>query len=218
MLRERYSDDFLKLAQERKDRLQYEKLTVGRRTDVRVDHILNLLYQTHQNYYFAFNEAAVCLSGILIEQALMVLLEEKLNLKGRLTINFKGKTFTATGPKELNHKNLGLLIEFAFQYQICNKIQYEQLRHLQLIRNTSIHGLLPEWELNEELHYYETKIDKQILKIDQAELSSHTLSQDSNEIWAYFTLTQTRQLIEELFRPRATRLPPRLNENPPDAL
>ena len=83
-LSQRYNEEFLNRAEERKEKLQYEKLTVGRKTAGRVDHILNLLFQTHQNYYFGYHEAAVCLSGILLEQALTVLLEEKLATAGRL--------------------------------------------------------------------------------------------------------------------------------------
>ena len=81
-LSQRYNEEFLNRAEERKEKLQYEKLTVGRRTAERVDHILSLLFQTHQNYYFGYHEAAVCLSGILLEQALTVLLEEKLATAG----------------------------------------------------------------------------------------------------------------------------------------
>ena len=50
-LSQRYNEEFLNRAEERKEKLQYEKLTVGRKTAGRVDHILNLLFQTHQNYY-----------------------------------------------------------------------------------------------------------------------------------------------------------------------
>ena len=106
-LSQRYNEEFLNRAEERKEKLQYEKLTVGRKTAGRVDHILNLLFQTHQNYYFGYHEAAVCLSGILLEQALTVLLEEKLATAGRLKTRYKNRDPAAGTGQKLRHLHTG---------------------------------------------------------------------------------------------------------------
>ena len=203
-LSQRYNEEFLNRAEERKEKLQYEKLTVGRRTAERVDHILSLLFQTHQNYYFGYHEAAVCLSGILLEQALTVLLEEKLATAGRLKTRYKNRDAVVSGPNELNRSSLGLLLELAKSCGICTQAQYDEMRTLQFIRNTAIHGMLPEFEFDGE---------KQIrILLSEDEIRAHTVCDDSPELWAYYALTRTRKIIGEIFKPRAVRLPPRTNE------
>ena len=132
-LSQRYNEEFLNRAEERKEKLQYEKLTVGRRTAERVDHILTLLFQTHQNYYFGYHEAAVCLSGILLEQALTVLLEEKLAATGRLKTRYKNRDAVVSGPNELNRSSLGLLLELAKSCGICTQAHLDS-RHAAGIR------------------------------------------------------------------------------------
>lgn len=211
-LSQRYNEDFLNRAEERKEKLQYEKLTVGRKTAGRVDHILNLLFQTHQNYYFGYHEAAVCLSGILLEQALTVLLEEKLAAAGRLKTRYKNRDALVSGPNELNRSSLGLLLELAKSYGICTQAQYDEMRTLQFIRNTSIHGMLPEFELDEKNRIRKAKTEFKSVVLPEEEVRAHTVGCDSPELWAYYALTRTRAVIDEIFKPRAVRLPPRTNE------
>lgn len=211
-LSQRYNDEFLKTAESRKEKLQYTKLTVGRRTVGRVDHILNLLFQTHQNYYFGYHEAAVCLSGILLEQALTVLLEEKLESAGRLKVRYKNRDTFISGMKELSRSTLGLLLELAKSYSLCTPPQYEEMKTLQFIRNTAIHGMLPQFEFDEEAQLYKAQTDFKSVILSQEEVSEHTVSTDSTELWAYYVLTRTRTAIDEIFKPRAVRLPPRAPE------
>ena len=211
-LSQRYNEEFLNRAEERKEKLQYEKLTVGRRTAERVDHILSLLFQTHQNYYFGYHEAAVCLSGILLEQALTVLLEEKLAAAGRLKTRYKNRDAVVSGPNELNRSSLGLLLELAKSCGICAQAQYDEMRTLQFIRNTAIHGMLPEFEFDGEKQIRKAKTEFKSVLLSEDEIRAHTVCDDSPELWAYYALTRTRKIIGEIFKPRAVRLPPRTNE------
>ena len=49
-LKERYNSDFLEKAELRRKALQYKRMHVGQINNDRLEHMLKLLYQVHQNY------------------------------------------------------------------------------------------------------------------------------------------------------------------------
>ena len=50
-LADRYTPEFIALAEERRGKLDYVTLHVGQKTG-RVNRVCDLLYEMHQNYYF----------------------------------------------------------------------------------------------------------------------------------------------------------------------
>lgn len=86
-LSERYNKDFLKQAEIRREKLQYRRMRVGQINNDRLEYMLKLLFQCHQNYYFGYFEASCALSGSMLEQALMILLEEKITEDGFVIVS-----------------------------------------------------------------------------------------------------------------------------------
>ena len=85
-LKERYNDEFLEKAEIRRKALQYKRMHVGLINSDRMEHMIKLLYQVHQNYYLGYFEASCTLAGSMFEQSLMILLEEKINEDGFISI------------------------------------------------------------------------------------------------------------------------------------
>ena len=86
------------------------------------------------------------------------------------------------------------------------------MRTLQFIRNTAIHGMLPEFEFDEVKQIRKAKTEFKSVLLSEDEIRAHTVCDDSPELWAYYALTRTRAVIDEIFKPRAVRLPPRTTE------
>ena len=62
-LKERYNDEFLEEAECRRKALQYKRMHVGQINTDRMEHMIKLLYQVHQNYYLGYFEASCTLAG-----------------------------------------------------------------------------------------------------------------------------------------------------------
>lgn len=214
LLTDRYSVKFLAQADERRNRLDYKPLHVGKSTTSRTDRILSLLYQTHQNYYFGHFSASCILAGVLLEQCLICLLEEQIELQGKITCKQGGNMVTIDDPSGLLNQSLQVLINTATHYQIIPRERFSLANELRLIRNHLMHDDLGAFMKNGS--NYEFTIGVMVngafigtpILIPISEIQSHCLASDPQEIWAYYLLTRTRQLIEHMFEERVKRLPP----------
>ena len=63
---ERYNDEFLEKAEIRRKALQYKRMHVGLINSDRMEHMIKLLYQVHQNYYLGYFEASCTLAGSML--------------------------------------------------------------------------------------------------------------------------------------------------------
>lgn len=90
-LKERYNETLLEEAENRRKKLKYQRMHVGQINNPRLEHMIKLLYQVHQNYYFGYFEASCTLAGSLFEQSLMILLEEKIQEEGYIYKYDNGK-------------------------------------------------------------------------------------------------------------------------------
>lgn len=216
-LKERYNDEFLEKAELRRKALQYKKMHVGLINSDRMEHMIKLLYQVHQNYYLGYFEASCTLAGSMFEQSLMILLEEKINEDGFVSIKkYKdGKPYNEkiTNIEALAQCNIGVLISIIGFYKMLPNNEYNLAKTLQNIRNCIVHDMLPKFSLIDGYYQAEIKINlnsniTKNIKISEEEVKNHTTGQSSIELWSYFLLTRTRKLIEYLFINRVKKFPP----------
>lgn len=216
-LKERYNDEFLEKAEIRRKALQYKRMHVGLINSDRMEHMIKLLYQVHQNYYLGYFEASCTLAGSMFEQSLMILLEEKINEDGFISIKKlkNGKPYydKITNIEDLAQCNIGTLISIVGYYKMLPNNEYNLAKTLQNIRNCIVHDMLPQFYLIDGHYQAEIRINlnsniTKIIKIPEAEIKNRTVGQSSIELWSYFLLTRTRNLIEFLFINRVKKFPP----------
>ena len=216
-LKERYNDDFLEKAELRRKALKYQRMHVGQINNKRIEHMLKLLYQVHQNYYFGYFEASCTLVGSMFEQSLMILLEEKIEENGFVSIqkfnNGKKYEEKITNIEDLAQCNIGMLISIVNNYRMLPKNEYDLAKTLQSVRNCVVHDMLPQFNINDQYYEAELKINlsyntTKTIQIPVDEINTYTIGQSSIELWSYFLLTRTRKLIEFLFKERVKKYPP----------
>ena len=216
-LKERYSDEFLEKAECRRKALQYKRMHVGQINTDRMAHMIKLLYQVHQNYYLGYFEASCTLAGSMFEQSLMILLEEKINEDGFISVkkSKNGKPYfeKITNVEDLAQCNIGILISIVGYYKMLPHNEYNLAKTLQNIRNCIVHDMLPKFSLIDGYYQAEMKINlssniTKVVKISEEEIKNRTTGQSSIELWSYFLLTRTRSLIEFLFINRVKKFPP----------
>ena len=216
-LKERYNDEFLEKAECRRKALQYKRMHVGQINTDRMAHMIKLLYQVHQNYYLGYFEASCTLAGSMFEQSLMILLEEKINEDGFISVkkSKNGKPYfeKITNVEDLAQCNIGILISIVGYYKMLPHNEYNLAKTLQNIRNCIVHDMLPKFYLIDGYYQAEMKINlssniTKVVKISEEEIKNRTTGQSSIELWSYFLLTRTRSLIEFLFINRVKKFPP----------
>ena len=216
-LKERYNEEFLEEAECRRKALQYKRMHVGQINTDRMAHMIKLLYQVHQNYYLGYFEASCTLAGSMFEQSLMILLEEKINEDGFISVkkskNGKPSYEKITNVEDLAQCNIGILISIVGYYKMLPNNEYNLAKTLQNIRNCIVHDMLPKFSLIDGYYQAEMKINlssniTKIIKISESEIKNRTTGQSSIELWSYFLLTRTRSLIEFLFINRVKKFPP----------
>ncbi len=213
-LSSRYTSSFLAKADDRRRKLDYKSLHVGKSTTSRTDRILSLLYQTHQNYYFGHFNAASILAGVLFEQCLICLLEEEIELEGKITCKQGREIVTIDDPGGLVNQSLLVLISTATHYRIIPREHFALANELRLIRNHLMHDDLGSFLKHGE--NYEFTLGVMVhgafvgtpIVLPITEVEEHCLTAEAQEIWAYYLLTRTRHLIEHMFEERVKRLPP----------
>lgn len=214
-LQERYNDEKIKEADERKKKLSYKKIHVGLNNHERVDLILRLLFQTHQNYYFGHFDASAMLSGLLVEQSLTCLLQEEVERKGSISYKWKGTTSHANDIEDILNLNLITLIKTARYHNIIGQADYKLATSLRIARNHLMHNILPPFEKN--THSFSSMLlvvfrsgdsASHVVNIPVGEVSRHCMTEASDELWAYYMLTRTRKFMGNIFQERVHRLPP----------
>ena len=143
--------------------------------------MIKLLYQVHQNYYLGYFEASCTLAGSMFEQSLMILLEEKINEDGFISIKKlkNGKTYydKITNIEDLAQCNIGTLISIVGYYKMLPNNEYNLAKTLQNIRNCIVHDMLPKFYLIDGHYQAEIRINlnsniTKIIKIPEAEIKN----------------------------------------------
>lgn len=210
----RYTREFIAQADDRRGKLDYKPLHVGKSTTPRTDRVLKLLYETHQNYYFGHFNASCVLGGVLFEQCLICLLEEEIEIEGKITYKQGKDLIDIRDPEALINQPLWQLINIAGFYKIIPREHFQLANELRLIRNYLMHDSLGAFmEDGEEYRFLMitlvngVQVSNQI-SIPVEEVRAHCLMSSPDELWAYYILTRTRHLIEHMFEERVKRLPP----------
>ena len=198
-LKERYNDIFLEEAENRRKKLQYQRLHVGQINNSRIEHMIKLLYQVHQNYYFGYFEASCTLAGSMFEQSLMILLEEKMQEDGYISVyrfnNGKKIKEQITNVEDLAQFNIGFLISIVNNYNMLPKNEYNTAKTIQCIRNCIVHDMLPEFRINDK--YYEEYLGMNkngVLKIKNIE------NTDTLKLKLEFNVNDTIELNEFILK------------------
>ncbi len=212
-LQDRYNKTFLEEAEQRREKLLYTKLSVGRVTDKRVKHILELLYQLHQCYYLGLFNAAINIGGNLLEQSLLVLFEEILRKKGSVSLKTKnGYELIREGESFINI-GLNTLMLNALDIGIIDEKRFPKAMKLKNIRNQSTHDMLPSFRIVD--NYFVANLENaygkeySTIKINRYEVRDKVLARSKEELFAFYVLTRTRSLISHLFKDRVKIYPPK---------
>jgi len=149
-LKDRYNDAFFEKAETRRQKLAYKRVSVGLITNEKIQHVLDLLYQTHQCYYFGLFKAAINLGASLLEQSLILLFEELLNDRGEITIKIFENFEIIKSSSKFSSYSLAVLVYNALYYKIIDSDNLANVVLLKHIRNKSVHDMLPTFELANE--------------------------------------------------------------------
>ena len=210
----RYNAERIALADMRRNRLDYKSLHVGAGESSRIERVKKLLYETHQNYYFGHFSASSVLAGVLFEQCLLCLLEEEIELQGKISCKHGRDIVTIDDPGALMNQSLQGLINTATHYRIIPREHFQLANELRLVRNHLMHDDLGAFiKSGENFEFTLCIISNGVIvanaiTIPIVEVEGHCLTPDAQEIWAYYLLTRTRHLIEHMFEERVKRLPP----------
>ncbi len=213
-LAERYSPAMIVVAEQRRCKLNYTSLHIGQKTGRRVSRVFDLLFEMHQNYYFGHFNASCVLGGVLFEQAIICLLEEEMETKGSITCKVGSVIKEVRDSDTLAEQSLHTLIKAATYYKIIPKEHFglaDELRHM---RNYLMHDSLGLFVENKGFYEHELTIRytganvSKMVSVPIDEVNSHCLGTEAQEIWAYYILTRTRHLIDDMFQERVKRLPP----------
>ncbi|MEK6795947.1 MAG: hypothetical protein AABZ39_14285 [Spirochaetota bacterium] len=215
-LTERYSPAVVAEAEARRKKLAHGQLHVGDVAESpRVRRILDLLYQTHQTYYFAHFEASCVMSGVLFEQCIICLLEEKIADSGYITYKEVGAVKKASCSEDLADLNLNTLINAASWYYIIPPSRFNEASFIRILRNHIMHDRLPPFVLKggsyngdvvQDMHGVNVISNAELSK---SEVSERCLHDAPEELWAYYMLTRVRSLMEDMFAERVREHPPR---------
>jgi len=224
-LKDRYSPEFIARAEERRTRMNLHSIRVGQKTGPEIQRVLDLLYQAHQSHYFGYFESTATLCGVLLEQCLFTLLTEAVSLRGSITVRLRGQTVVISNMEDLRTVSLYQMTGSAIYYAIIPADMKDLAVELRLIRNQLMHFGFPV--LRDAGTVFEAEVPTNphdglgsnlIVSIPAQDARDHCLTGEDNEIWSWYILTRTRDLMSAIFRARVTRLPPiKLKPDDPSA-
>ncbi|MBN8215568.1 MAG: hypothetical protein J0L75_02950 [Spirochaetes bacterium] len=211
-LAERYDAAALARAEERRSKLAHGRLKVGADSHPRVKRILDLLFHAHQNYYFGLWEACCVVSGVLYEQSLLLLLEEKMEKDGSLSVrdpHAAGGVRSIRDAEDLARLNLFQLGSMAKFHRVLPYLHEGLASDLRLARNHLMHDRLPAfapkggaWVASLQTEIRRGITATQTIELPQAEVAARMAETESPALWAYWFLTRVRTLMGTLFAPR----------------
>jgi hypothetical protein len=202
----RYSPEVLAIAEGRREKLAYEKIKVGNKSSPRVSKILEILFQAHQNYYLEHFQATCILSSVLFEQAVLFSLEKFLNDNGSISMKVRGSVTQIETVAELSGYSLLHLVGSAVFHGIVPRSHSQLAQQIRFFRNLLMHQDLPPMEvvLDKYRASYEMETDSgfretRFVEVSKMEVARHCISDESDEIWAYYLLMRVRELMSVMF-------------------
>lgn len=216
-LKERYSESLLNKAEERRRRLNHNRIHVGLNNSQDIDRILDLLFQAHQAYYLGFFESSAILCGVLFEQSLFTLLKERAESGETLThLGRNREILHIRNPEEMKNFNLIKLTAMAMHYHIIPYPLKSLADELRLFRNQLVHAGFPKIHIRNGCYVTELPVNPSdpsgttisLLELPYEEVEQHCLEKNAEEICTYYLLTRTRRVISQIFQDRVRVYPP----------
>lgn len=202
-LKRRYNERLLREAARRRAHLDYRSVRMG--DGKGSGRVRFLLAQMHQAYYFGWAESACILAGTVLEQALILRLERRMEERGPLVSMRGGVRRWLANRHDLLDLELVEMLELSRSEGILREGRLLLAAHeIRWIRNMVVHDRVPVFRPDAEggLSMSVAKSRKGTVKyatirLDTAEVEG--LAGPPAALTGYFCVSRVRQILEALF-------------------
>jgi hypothetical protein len=168
----------------------------------------------HQNYYFGFSESACILAGTLLEQGLIYRLALCLEERGPLQFTGRGEKKWLQSRHDLLDLELVDMLDLARGQGIIREGRILLLAHeIRWIRNMVVHDKIPLFVSRDD-KFLEMTVEKsrrgrvKYAKILLEKEEVAPLAGARSELTAYFCVSRTRVILQNLFsKPEVEAVP-----------
>ncbi|MBN2565844.1 MAG: hypothetical protein JXB46_09040 [Candidatus Eisenbacteria bacterium] len=201
-LRGRFSEKRLEEAARRRAHLNYQSLRFGDAPGT--GKVRFLLAQMHQNYYFGYFETVCALGGIILEQALVLKLRDRLRSHKVLVFQKGTHRRWIQNPGEILEYGLTDLLNYAHEEGLLPSRTLIRYAHqIRWIRNMVIHERMPVFRECDDGHL-EMKLARS--RRNTASYATIRLAKDEvtelgrrrGEVTAYYCVTRLREILKGL--------------------
>lgn len=197
-LKKRYSkEDFLKKAADRRDALNYNKISFGKLSGKK-NYIRLLLPQAHECFYLGDYQACIAVCGMMLESLLHMKTKNILDVLKELTFaRYKdAPLITIQSEEELERTDFRDLINICFKYKCLKRERLMDLKNIQQIRNRTIHDKMPFFKIDNDEYYLDLGNREIRLNIEEVKL----LRSDTASLSSYYVLTRTRMIFHDIVK------------------
>lgn len=197
-LKKRYSkEDFLKKAADRRDALNYNKISFGKLSGKK-NYIRLLLPQAHECFYLGDYQACIAVCGMMLESLLHMKTKNILDVLKELTFaRYKdAPLITIQSEEELERTDFRDLINICFKYKCLKRERLMDLKNIQQIRNRTIHDKMPFFKIDNDEYYLDLGNQEIRLNIEEVKL----LRSDTASLSSYYVLTRTRMIFHDIVK------------------
>jgi hypothetical protein len=202
-LKRRYNGRLLRDAAVRRAHLDYRSIRMG--DGKGSGRVRFLVAQMHQAYYFGWTESACILAGTVLEQALILRLERRMEERGPLVSTRYGERRWLASRHDLLDLELVEMLDLSRSEGILREGRHLLAAHeIRWIRNMVVHDRVPVFRAADGggLAMTVAKSRKGTLKyatirLDTAEVEG--LAGPPAELTGYFCVSRVRRILEALF-------------------
>lgn len=202
-LKRRYGGRLLREAAARRAHLDYRSISMGGgRGTARVRF---LLAQMHQAYYFGWTESACILAGTMLEQALILRLERRMEERGPLVCTRYGERRWLASRHDLLDLELVEMLDLSRSEGILREGRHLLAAHeIRWIRNMVVHDRVPVFRpasggglMMSVAKSRKGTVKYATIKLDPAEVEG--LEGAPAELTGYFCVSRVRMILGALF-------------------
>jgi hypothetical protein len=202
-LKRRYNDRLLREAARRRAHLDYRSVRMG---DGRGSgRVRFLLAQMHQAYYFGWTESACILAGTVLEQALILRLERRMEERGPLVSTRYGERRWLASRHDLLDLELVEMLDLSRSEGILREGRLLLAAHeIRWIRNMVVHDRVPVFRAADggglSMNVAKSRkgtVKYAIIRLDTAEIEG--LDGPPAALTGFFCVSRVRLILEALF-------------------
>jgi len=202
-LKRRYSGRRLREAAARRAHLDYRSVRMG---DGRGSgRVRFLLAQMHQAYYFGWTESACILAGTVLEQALILRLERRMEERGPIVSTRDGAERWLASRHDLLDLELVEMLDLSRSEGILREGRHLLAAHeIRWIRNMVVHDRVPVFRPSEGGGFAMSVAKRRkgtlkyaTIRLDTAEVEG--LEGPPAALTGYFCVSRVRRILEALF-------------------